>query len=782
MKREPVAGIPGIFLQRAAVVVAVLLAVCSVYATPAFVAGKSYRIVCPGYGSGSLLTGSAHSLATPIFYAVGDESSDDAWWTFSMAGSGVYTIRNAATGQYLTYDGERTDTKRYVALTESPDSANSLWRISSSGEGFQISLAQNDNNRLNVRSGDNHMTGTYESSGTAAVNEVFCFYDSNGGQVADYNENLKFALCVDSLLIGGKAPVPDSKTGEYLYTVKNRYLSELFITIVKVSLNDAALSLQIDGKTVTSGRAFSFGNVAGGKSVTLAVVSDTGTVATTKLNFTFMPIVEITGSGFNTETYAGGTLRVVNAEESGNDTVIKAGLRYRGATAAGKQKKSYAIKLYDAAGESLDCQFFGLRSDNNWILDAMAIDNARMRNRVSTDLWLDFSAKPYQTQYKPKAVNGTRGRFVEVFLNGRYAGIYCMTEKVDRKQLQLRKLIESENSSEADTVRGVLYKSVNWSYSVLMGHEPDVKSYPKTEVSSASTLSESWDNWEAKYPDLSDAQSIDWEPLRKLVNLVAASNRADFFKYLEDYFDLPVWRDYYLFVELLLATDNHGKNEYLYNYDITKYNKFSVCPWDLDGTWGMRWDGSETLTADATQNYITFLWNYEHGENNFYRLLSLYDYNDWNDSLASRYAQLRPNWFHPDSLYQRFASYRQLFKQSGADVREVSAWNNADGISLKFDTELNYLNNWIHQRVATLDKQYGFDASTLGVQSAVRRNFSVSGGHGCITVVSEGGIRLHIRNTEGVLLRTVDAPSGVSEVTGLPPGIYIAGNRKVLVK
>lgn len=43
-----------------------------------------------------------------------------------------------------------------------------------------------------------------------------------------------------------------------------------------------------------------------------------------------------------------------------------------------------------------------MRSDNNWILDAMAVDRARMRNRVSTDLWLAFSTKPYHAAYTPK--------------------------------------------------------------------------------------------------------------------------------------------------------------------------------------------------------------------------------------------------------------------------------------------------------------------------------------------------------------------------------------------
>ena len=118
---------------------------------------------------------------------------------------------------------------------------------------------------------------------------------------------------------------------------------------------------------------------------------------------------------------------------------MQADIRWRGATSLRYQKKSYAIKLKDASGNKLDASLLGMRSDNSWILDAMAVDKARISNRVSTDLWLDFSRKPYYFAQEPELVNGTHGKFVEVYLNGRYDGLYGLTEKVDRKQLKLKK-------------------------------------------------------------------------------------------------------------------------------------------------------------------------------------------------------------------------------------------------------------------------------------------------------------------------------------------------------
>ncbi|MBQ5370291.1 MAG: CotH kinase family protein, partial [Bacteroidaceae bacterium] len=143
-----------------------------------------------------------------------------------------------------------------------------------------------------------------------------------------------------------------------------------------------------------------------------------------------MPIVEVTYNYCNGTYYNSGTIRVTDPNTAGYDSTYIAAYKYRGATAQNYDKKSYAIKLRDEKGESVDREFFGLRDDNNWILDAMAIDKACMRNRVSTDLWNDFATYPYHRRegWEKKARQGTRGEFVEVFLNGTYHGLYCMTE------------------------------------------------------------------------------------------------------------------------------------------------------------------------------------------------------------------------------------------------------------------------------------------------------------------------------------------------------------------
>lgn len=162
-----------------------------------------------------------------------------------------------------------------------------------------------------------------------------------------------------------------------------------------------------------------------------------------QLNENSLPLVnlKIDIDSVNKTTYTQGEIEITDylrRTDSKSETVhYHCKLRYRGNNASIYDKKSFAVKLYDKAGNDLDVNIFGIRKDNSWILDAMAVDKTRMRNRVCFDLWNDMSKTPYETNFKNR--NGTEGVFVEVFINGEYHGLYCMTDKINRKLLGLKK-------------------------------------------------------------------------------------------------------------------------------------------------------------------------------------------------------------------------------------------------------------------------------------------------------------------------------------------------------
>lgn len=598
-----------------------------------------------------------------------------------------------------------------------------------------------------------------------------------------------FTSAIDSLRLANKQLVYDKRSKGYFYPLPSPLRNGGDFTAEltwKLKSGYDSLSVNINGIARDSiTHEITIPSPTCETTYPIQLVDSAGTVrATTTLQFTYLPLVEVDVSTCNGNYYTQGTIRVTYADIAGHDSTYIAAYKWRGATAQGYSKKAYAIKLRDANGNSVDRSFFGLRSDNNWILDAMATDNACMRNRVSTDLWNDFSTKPYYADRESKVRTGTRGKFVEVFYNGSYHGIYCMTEKMDRKQLKLEKYVSAaESTTGAEEIHGVLYKASQWSYEVFMGHEQDREVFPLTNPSSYSNTlgTETWGSFELKYPDYEE-EAVDWEPLYNAVKFVATSNQLPFEQGVKNYFDYPMLKDYYLFIDLLLATDNHGKNMFYYAYDKQgeEGNLLGLAPWDLDGVFGQRWDKSTSYTSDATQDLDEFLWKYEHGQVTYFYRLNQSTTLNWSEELAARYAELRPTYFEPENLANRFADYASLFEDSYAISREEERWPT---IHASISSSVSYAEEWVQSRVAALDEKYGFDPVASSINEAQSEAyFEVLGADGSIAINTGKAQTVKVYGLDGKLVRATELNRGFNTIDGLSGGIYIVNGEKVLVK
>lgn len=369
---------------------------------------------------------------------------------------------------------------------------------------------------------------------------------------------------------------------------------------------------------------------------------------------------------------------------------LYADIRFRGASSMLQQKKSFAIKLKAPSGEKCDTSLLGMRKDNYWILDAMAIDLARMRNRISMDLWNDFSREPYIIQKEENSRNGTDGKFVELYLNDEYWGVYCLSERLDRKQLKLKKFNEN-------TVKGILYKSVSWS--TLSSTDKNYYNYDNKR--------NTWNGWEISYPNLDD-EPIDWQPLADIIQWFSYSDIFEIKEHLTSKIDAPVWQDYFLLVEFICAKDNICKNQYVYFYNVTKEDrKLGIAPWDMDLSWGRDYQGMKIYNTIANYDMVTT-------SNKVSKML--YDNEELLEkSFKDRYAELRTTFFDSENLKNRFRTYFTLFAESGAAERERERWSGVDGIDLDFEAEQNYIFKWIDNRLSYLDKKYNYNAASTSI-------------------------------------------------------------------
>ena len=514
-----------------------------------------------------------------------------------------------------------------------------------------------------------------------------------------------------NITVDGHAIVYVESTDQYLCSIPYELFSGEYDARIDYDAQKRGATLAIDRTAVAPAANYHFATVQGGRNYTISAETDDGTTVTKQLTFTSLPVVKLYGSFSN--DYADGHI-IVHEPDKPMPELLRMKAKWRGGITnlAGKNKRNYHVKLLDDNGDKLEQKFFGLRNDNSWILEACQVDMSRIRNRVLTDLWNDYCHKPYYYNREPKAMTGTRGRFVELILNDEYRGIYCMTENMDRKQMKLAKYDEQNQQ-----VHGQLWKSKDWSYAVFMGTVPDGNYRPKDYLSEPNSYSDMWDSYQVKYPDIDDVCPTDWSPLYKAVEFVSSASDALFSHYISEYIDLPVLIDYYILMETILSSDNHGKNLFFACYDQAQSQKITFGVWDMDATCGQRWsdDYFHSTIMRPDQDYAEYIARYEHGDYNLFKRMRETNAYNFNEEVRLRYRDLRQNHLATENILKRFRTYLDEFKTAGADQREYARWNGDTDISrrnLDFDDEMDYLTDWFTRRMNYLDTTR-FDIASL---------------------------------------------------------------------
>ncbi|HBN47217.1 MAG TPA: hypothetical protein DD401_06410 [Prevotella sp.] len=360
-------------------------------------------------------------------------------------------------------------------------------------------------------------------------------------------------------------------------------------------------------------------------------------------------------------------------------TPFRCKVKYRGNSSLRYEKKSFTVKLVDGRGEACDANLLGLRNDDTWVLDAMAIDRLRMRNRVNFDVWNDMSRTPYQTDYDQR--NGTVGLFVELFVNGHYHGLYCLTDKVNRKLLGLKK---AKVSAQGDTiVRGVLYKGNVWSSATMLN------GYETVDMGQTE-----WNGWELAYPDELPGPTS-YGPLMRFIDYCSKTTDQQLVSGVSQRFYMENLRDYVVFLLSQGIWDNLFKNAYLSVPNIQKGERMLITPWDLDYSLGGRWNGDYTDIMDYDRllystSLVSRLWR-----GNLAAFKSL---------VSDRWKELRGNILSPVTLDARLDAYTDQLDKSGAWRREYDKWNgNPVPLKQKVSEEVNYVKDWYRRNMAYLD-------------------------------------------------------------------------------
>ena len=484
----------------------------------------------------------------------------------------------------------------------------------------------------------------------------------------------------------GKKVAIDTLTGTWLLTVPEVSFGSDYHA--SVTLDNTVTSCLIDGAQVTD--SYTFHDIQPGKSHPIIITTDAQSI-TANIQFTYWPVIQIYGSFVKTP-YNTGTV-IITYPDSCHQEAISSRVRWAGSSTAGadRKKHNFHLKFYNSDGSKKDMSFFGLRSDFHWRLDAGQVDFARVRNRVAKDIWATFASLPYYAALEHKTPrNYVRGDFVEVFLNDEYMGIYSLNEHMDRQQLKLKPYDYHDG-----VFHGGLWKPMKWTYTTIFSSLPQITPNQKT-----------WDQFYVKYPNIDDVNPTNFQTLYNAINFTRNSTNATFLERASEYFDIPVFRDYYLFTILMQAPDNVGKNVYYACYDTQTDKRLTIAIWDLDCTQGQYWSNTGTYYHHADVgpevDFRTKLKDHQV----FKRLCNLDP--SFHGLATERYWELRATTFNPDSIVSRYKAYFTEMKGCGADRREITRWSHGTDLGkreLNFDTELDYLQDWWTRHIAFLDEK-----------------------------------------------------------------------------
>lgn len=467
--------------------------------------------------------------------------------------------------------------------------------------------------------------------------------------------------CLLLLALASFAQVPIENYRFYIDESRNLIVcnqlpaaAQLTVTPVKLQMGNVVVTFANDVTSLEKGKKY--------------VVS--GNSKSYNLYFTELPLINLQvpdPSLINRDEEIPGALSL--SESTGNPYNSNMAIRIRGNSSSFFPKKSYRVQLKDAAGKNKDESLLGLRSDKRWLLLAMWNEELRANNAVSHELWIDMH-KLYYAASEPKAISSIRTKYVEVFLNNSYLGVYAFAEDMDRKQLALKK-------EEGGVTRGELYKADDWSLSSSFAGIGVPKANPGDDV---------WQSWELEYPD-----QTDWVNHYNFLKAVIESSDDQFKSTIGSLMKIDNVIDYFIFMNMLIAEDNMEKNWFLARYD--QGEPYFFVPWDLDGTWSYKPDGMRT---NLTQG--------ERTSNLFNRLMRL-NPDDYKNRLATRWFELRKTILTEAGLKNRFSEKYNYLNNNLVYEREVMATSDHyGGANRSFG--LSYVHNYITQRLVWLDSYF----------------------------------------------------------------------------
>ena len=383
-----------------------------------------------------------------------------------------------------------------------------------------------------------------------------------------------------------------------------------------------------------------------------------------------------------------------NVADSSKGIQYDIGIKVRGFNSAAFPKPNYTIEFHDSTGKDINVSLLGLPPSDDWVLHGPYLDKSMIRNSFAHWLFRQTG------RYSP------RTKFVDLYINGVYRGVYELTERIKRGKYRVNVSKLKKTDIEGEELTG----GYIWEFDYIIDrHGAGLPSYNPADFQTSDGV-----NVVLRYPKKEKITKEQEEYLKNyLNNLEALVKDGKNGNGYENYVDVASTVDYILHQELTNHADAYVYNFFMYKpKDRTDEHGNKTVgkttlgpPWDFELAFKNSFkpdsgnnDKKDTNSTIGFDFRSTSSWIIENNYNNINVSTGLGSYTlagwlieMWRDSVfqievSKRWAELRSGVWHTKTI-DAYLDSMKTYLTSAAE-RNFKRWPNLGKASGTNDEDL----------------------------------------------------------------------------------------------
>ena len=249
-------------------------------------------------------------------------------------------------------------------------------------------------------------------------------------------------------------------------------------------------------------------------------------------------------------------------------------IKGRGNTSWHRPRRPYSIDLVTDSGDDNPAPLLGMGKDNEWTLITYWEDRSLMRIPISLWLGTKMNGLDFSSQ----------SRYVELWIDGSYRGLYSLVEKVQRGNSRIN--VKSLGSSEEDQIE----PRVTGGYILEVVPLDKMKREDENNTKIDIPGMENSNHWYVfKYPKPQNVtptqRNYIFQHLTEFKNVLYGNNYTDPVKGYHKYIDVDAFIDWAILHDLSKGVDNLFHASIFIQKDRNEKLRMTA-PWDFDLSFG----------------------------------------------------------------------------------------------------------------------------------------------------------------------------------------------------